>query len=687
MPFPSSAPPPEPEAPPRLRRWLGIGTALAAVVGFGIYAGSASPPAAAAPPAPFAALPVAQADEAKTTTPASATLERATPGPERRPPVPAIEPAAQGLRGRVLDDRQQPIEGAAIHLLESVGNDPLAIPVLQQQRQAFGPVATVDSGADGSFAIGLGVAQEDKVYELYVQAQGLAVARRGGLRLVPNQWYDVGSIELARGATLRGRVTVAGRPDIPVPGATIAVEVGGAFVDAALRALPDAGPGLIATANAYGEYELPHVPSRGVVQASAVGRGFARLLRTNVELAADGPTVLDFALTPGHVLAGVVVDERGSPVAGAVVEAWSAQPQRPLSVRAADDGRFEILGVGSGAHRIHVRAAGHHPHDEHAVEPGRVDLQIVLQRQNRLRVRAETPSGATLRSYRLAVRRWFPEAPEQLAAAPEVPERRVRLDGFTDAAEIEGLPAGWFCVQIDAEGWARTFSAPIDNTGRGARDLAVVVAVTPGAALHGRVTDARGQPLAAADVHLEPAGHAVDNPFVRMFAGAFPHRATVGHTRTAADGSFSFERLSFASYQLRIEHPEACREIVPIPDLDRVEHRTLPPIALHDGAIVRGRIRNPPPGQVKVVLTSLPAAAAAAAAIRVEAIADADGTYCLPRRLPAGEYELRAAGLGTAEPEAQIFQHLAQMKRSATRLVIAAGQRLAEHDLDLSTDR
>jgi hypothetical protein len=179
----------------------------------------------------------------------------------------------------------------------------------------------------------------------------------------------------------------------------------------------------------------------------------------------------------------------------------------------------------------------------------------------------------------------------------------------------------------------------------------------------------------------------VDNPFVRMFAGAFPHRATVGHTRTAADGSFSFERLSFASYQLRIEHPEACREIVPIPDLDRVEHRTLPPIALHDGAIVRGRIRNPPPGQVKVVLTSLPAAAAAAAAIRVEAIADADGTYCLPRRLPAGEYELRAAGLGTAEPEAQIFQHLAQMKRSATRLVIAAGQRLAEHDLDLSTDR
>lgn len=682
---------PSPATPPTKarRHWPRALTiaALASLAGAGAFFWSAAPYGATTPPhrvAPPATPPLSELAPVVAMSPVP---ERAAPPPERRPEPPAADALPQGLRGRIHDQGQRPIRGAAIHLVESVGNDPLAFPVLLQQRQVFGPVATTESEPDGSFAIGLPIAQEEKVYELYVQAQGLAVARRGGLRLVRNQWHDVGPIELLPGATLRGRVSVAGRPDIPVPGATIVVEVGGAFVDAALRALPDAGPGIVTTANAQGEYELAQVPSRGVIQASAVGRGFARLLRTNVELSPDGPTTLDFALVPGHVLGGIVVDERNACIAGAVVEAWPAQPQRPLTARTADDGRFEIVGVGSGDHRLRVRAAGYHTHDEPAVAPGRVDLRIALARQNRLRVRAETPTGTTLRSYQLALRRWFPEAPEQLAATPEIPERRVRLDGFTDAVEIDGLPAGWFCVQIDAEGWARSFSAPFDNTGRLQRDLAVVVTVTPGASLHGRVTDASGQPLAAADVFLEPAGHAADSPLTRLFAGALPHRATVGKARTAADGTFRFDRLSFASYQLRIEHAEACREIVPVPALDRVEDRALPPIALRDGAIVRGRVRTQTHGQVKVVLTSWPGEREPGNAIRVESIADAEGVYCMPRRLPAGEYELRAAVLGTAEPEAQIFQHLAQMQRSVTRLVIAAGQRLVEHDLDLPIDR
>ena len=74
-------------------------------------------------------------------------------------------------------------------------------------------------------------------------------------------------------------------------------------------------------------------------------------------------------------------------------------------------------------------------------------------------------------------------------------------------------------------------------------------------------------------------------------------------------------------------------------------------------------------------------------ALRIEATTGPDGSYSLPRRVPPGNYELRAAVLGTTEPEAQIFQQLLQLQRSSTTVSIAPGQTLVQRDLDLPTER
>ena len=55
-----------------------------------------------------------------------------------------------------------------------------------------------------------------------------------------------------------------------------------------------------------------------------------------------------------------------------------------------------------------------------------------------------------------------------------------------------------------------------------------------------------------------------------------------------------------------------------------------------------------------------------------------------PVEVPAGEYEIRAAAVAAGDPDSQVFQHLTQMQRSATRLNIAAGQRHYEHHIDVS---
>ncbi len=647
-----------------------------------IDTGEETAPERPAPAPPGAAPPVAN----PAVSPLAPAPERVEPAAERRSQVPSAPPSAQGLRGRVVDDLQRPLAGCPVYLVDSVGNDPLVLPVLRDQRGAFGPVARAETDVDGGFAVGLPVAQ-DKVYELYVQAPGFATARRGGLRLTAGNWHDLGTVAMARGATLRGRVTVAGRPDIPVPGATIVVEIGGTFADAALRALPDAGPGLVATANGHGEYELPGVPSLGVVQASAVGRGFARQLRQNLELAADRPTEVDFALLPGHALSGNVVDEAGTPVEGACVEAWPQQAaQSPLIDHSDGNGGFNVQGLGPGEHRLRVRASGWHPVEQAGIAAGATDLRIVLRRQLGVHVRVQAPSGAVLRSYQLAVRRWFPETPAQLAAAVEVPEQRVRLDGTIDHAVVPALPTGWFCAQIDADGFARTFSEPFDNTAPNgaAGERQIVVVMTTGGSLRGRVVDEQGLPIAGATVQTDPDGLLPDSPFVRLLGGVLPDRATAARATTGADGTFHLVRLSFANYQLRVEHPAACREVVRGITITADGERVLPPVRMIAGAEVRGRVTGNTGGQVKVVLTTLPDLADPARALRLEAIADPDGGYRLPRRVPPGDYELRGTRIGTAEPEAQIFAQLSQLRRSAVPIAVAPGQRLVERDLHLN---
>lgn len=646
----------------------------------------AMPPAAAPMPAHSAAAPVA------TVASADQSLDRAEAAARTGDGTPPVV-FAQGLRGLVLDEANRPLAGLAVHLVDSASNEVPSMALLRQQPGAFGPVASTATGSDGSFALGLPVAL-DKLYEVYVLSPRHATARLGGLRLLAGAWHDLGAITLNAGATVRGRVTVAGRDDIPVPGATISIEIGTVFADAALRALPAAGHGLIATTDADGRYEIQHVPSRGIVRVSAVAPGFARLRKTNIELRLDAPVDVVFGLLPGQSVSGMVTTAGGTPLGQARVEAWPQQAAGdPLIAHSREDGRFEVLGLLAGKHRLRVTARGYEPHDERDVEPGRNDLRFVLQEQSRVRVRVQSPSGEVLRSYRLALRRAFPDQGDQIAAVAEVPEQRVRLDGMTDVCELRGVPVGQFRCQVEADGYAKTLSAPIDNLRkadepRGPRQFDVVVTMSLGASLRGRVLDEAGAPVAGATVTTQAAGTLPDSPFQRMIAGAMPDKITAQRVTTRADGSFVLPLLALADYQLLVEHDEACRTIVPDLRLDREGERVVPPITLATGALVSGRatVAGRVAGQIKIVLTTPPTLANAREAIRLETVTDAEGAFRLGRRVPPGTYELRAAVVGTSEPETQIFRQLMQLQRSTTTLVVAPGQRQVEHDLDLPSD-
>lgn len=634
-----------------------------------------------------AAAPTANAATPRTAEGPQATVR--TDAPERVAPAdlgPRTDRLAQGLRGVVVDERAQPLGGVQVHLLESAANDPLALPVLMQQQLPMGPLATARSAADGTFAIGLAHA-EDRVYELYLQAPGLAVLRLGGLRILADEWRDVGTVTMAEGATVRGRVTVEGQP-IAVPQATVTLEFGSPFADLALRSLPGLERGLTVTVDATGYYELRQAPARGVVRISAVAPGFARVTRSNVALSSQRPSQIDFALPPGLAIAGQIVDELAAPVAGARVEAWPMRGNAdPLTGQSDGNGRFEVLGMRSGNYRLRVRTPEFCDLDVPDVTAGRQDVRIQLVRRGRIAVRVATPTGEAVRRYTLAVRRVVGPGPDQITLLPDVPEQLVALDLVQERAVVPGLPAGTFQLQVTADGYARSLSPRFDITpGEGPDPLDIDVVLTTGASLIGRVVDDTGQPVAGATVTAQADGADPENPVYRMLGPAVAIAATERTVTSAADGSFELTRLALATYQLAIAHPDFCPATERGLELSSAMPRSLPPVRLAKGTIVTGRATSAGQagGQYKVVLNSAKdPLGVPVQALRMETTSDADGRFRFARRVPPGAYELRAARIDTVEPEAQVFHQLKQLQRSVTAVTVAKGQPVVEQDLDI----
>jgi hypothetical protein len=110
----------------------------------------------------------------------------------------------------------------------------------------------------------------------------------------------------------------------------------------------------------------------------------------------------------------------------------------------------------------------------------------------------------------------------------------------------------------------------------------------------------------------------------------------------------------------------------------------VPPIHVVRGAVVSGRatVGGRRAGQIKVVLMEADAGRQGLTT-RLETVTDAEGGFRLPRRVPPGTYELRAAVVGAAEPDSQILRQLLQLQRSSTTVVVPAGQAVVERDIDI----
>ncbi|MFO0932370.1 MAG: carboxypeptidase regulatory-like domain-containing protein [Planctomycetota bacterium] len=362
----------------------------------------------------------------------------------------------QGVRyaGRVVNLRGEAVARARVTAKEDRESRSSFFAALSRETDA------VESGADGAFALdGLEPGARYVVvvrHPRYLPAElpGLDGSAGGGVEgievLLEDAAWVSGTVTDEAGKPLAG-VRIAS-PDVDDPGwreldlggVTVRVYIGGDADDL------EHGPTKART-DARGRFELGSLPpteaGRGLrLRARAPGFFPGELKLEGLVAGAERKDVV-FRLAAGTaVVAGVVVDDRDQPVAGARVMA-SADDAGAIGSAVTDAaGRFRFDRVATKEKvDLRVRADGHEPGGAADVAPDTKDAKVTVRRLGRLKVRVLGADGKPVPRVRVVVR---------------MDAREENDDGETDdyAQGADGLdlplPVGALSVVVSAEGYA-----------------------------------------------------------------------------------------------------------------------------------------------------------------------------------------------------------------------------------------
>jgi len=415
---------------------------------------------------------------------------------------------AAAIEGDVRDERGQPIDEAIIvaeradtaHLRGLARDLWRSVAWSDGSMLVDGPRATSDGA--GSFRLGPLPAVPHELrasHPAFLRAD--LVAEPGAGRV---------SITLRRGAALAGRAV--GPDGRPVPAR---VRVSRA-ADSEVHRLFDWSGSDRGTepdearevrAGADGRFRIDGLVG-GAHELAMEAPGLAPLLR-EVEVRDDLEDLGDVALEAPLRIAGRVLDPRGNPVAGARVGAGQHRgrihagntiappsPPRLVETRSDEKGGFVLGGLPAGVFQVEAEAEGFAPAVVSGVASGESALEIVLEEG--FTVHGTVVDAGTL---------------EPVAGAEVELSLSSRRKATTDSRGlfvIRGYPRGegryGAGVKVTHPEYGLHAAHAVTVIGRTARSPLEIRLDRSSSEIRGRVVDARGKPIAGAQVWVEPAG-------------------------------------------------------------------------------------------------------------------------------------------------------------------------------------
>lgn len=351
------------------------------------------------------------------------------------------------VRGRVLDPKGRPVEGATAGLTAGTnGGSGMQIRLVG----AAGATAdySAETDADGRFEIH-GVPEGR--YTLFARATGYQEARREGFELRQRSGEREVELRVAAGLSVTGRVLDSNGN--PVPSARVAQVGARGFAGLSWqreRLLREGQP-----VQEDGRFTLNGLPEGESLRVAAAAPEFGRTLSEVVQTGGE----VEIALVPIAGLRGFVRTAGGTPVSEAMVELKRADGGATHTMDFSsnmditdEEGAFAMDEVKAGTYDLTVQSwAGPEKVLEGlVVEPGIEPLDLVLEGANPVTVHVHDEEGAPVAGARVTLKEAAPPSDDFRR------EMRIRRDEDGEEIILGGGP--FLRAKTDEDGLARFYS-------------------------------------------------------------------------------------------------------------------------------------------------------------------------------------------------------------------------------------
>lgn len=534
---------------------------------------------------------------------------------------------ANELRVLVVDNNRKPLAGVEV-TLTSLSSNSLFFADSASAAYQMGPLQT---GADGrvSFA---GILPSHTSYTLVCVHPEYARLEIPTVPIEQDGVFEEPPIVMQSGATLQG--SVKDEQGSPIAGARLVLE--GQLAQVQQSRAPDR---IEVLSDASGVFTLKNIPLGGPARSLDVSAsGFGRAIFTGLNFPDRRPVTREIVLRVAEMINGRVVGPGNEPLPKAKVIAigvLNSQQAARDELLTNERGEFQFERLAPGEYNIITTLRGWRFQGQNRIRTGTANL--VFEGSPMAKICGQVVDGATgtpVTQFSAQLRQFN----DVVSPTTPVPDTQTSFSDGGGNYCLEGVEQGNWVVEATAPGYAPTRSQ--NFTVSNDRNVEhIVIRLTRGGSISGRLVDPENKPIAKALVRTKPNDWGEDE-FSASIADMYPSNVTQIEVRTGSDGSFSLKGLAPDQYQLLIDGPGITRSSKLDISVTEGSNTSLGDMVMSRGGTLSGSVLDATGKPVQGAGVQLFSVDSGAPPRLYATKSGADGKFTL-RHIAAGRYKAR----------------------------------------------